>query len=349
MATNYKIEPLGKENYDTWKIQAQALLTKNKSWSYVTGQSGQPHLIPGDQTTAKLVADWIVKDSDAIADLILIIAPNELKKIKGYTTSRELWKKIETIYSSKGPARKASLYREIAHSRMKDDDDAREYLCKFFTAVDKLRNMNVDVSDELLVIMLLSSLPDSYENFRVAIETRDVLPTPEVLQTKLEEEYDTRKSKIADTNSAFTIDKYKKKSYNRPRKDKDAKTFNDSKSKEKPKSKCPYCHKGFHWESDCRTKMRDNAQPHESAASVLDDLFAVDDDLTPFQEAALLSMNKPQWCLDSGATSHMCAQADAFRDSQPTPARKLRLANSQLTKVNSIGTVPLVVQDDKSG
>ena len=32
-----KIEPLGKDYFDTWKIQAEALLTKNESWKYVKG------------------------------------------------------------------------------------------------------------------------------------------------------------------------------------------------------------------------------------------------------------------------------------------------------------------------
>jgi len=39
---NIKIDPLGRENYDTWKIQILALLIKNDVWKYVSGQSSGP-------------------------------------------------------------------------------------------------------------------------------------------------------------------------------------------------------------------------------------------------------------------------------------------------------------------
>lgn len=44
--------------------------------------------------------------------------------------------------------------------------------------------------------MLLYSLPSSFENFRCAIESRDELPTPEVLRIKIVEEYDARKNEV---------------------------------------------------------------------------------------------------------------------------------------------------------
>lgn len=42
--------------------------------------------------------------------------------------------------------------------------------------------------------MLLSSLPEEYENFRVAIESRDAFPDAEFLKGKLIEEDSRRKS-----------------------------------------------------------------------------------------------------------------------------------------------------------
>jgi len=32
-----RIEALSKENYDTWKLQMQAVLVKNDAWAYVSG------------------------------------------------------------------------------------------------------------------------------------------------------------------------------------------------------------------------------------------------------------------------------------------------------------------------
>jgi hypothetical protein len=38
-----RIEPLGKENYDTWKLQMEAVLVKNEMWGYVNGSIEKPN------------------------------------------------------------------------------------------------------------------------------------------------------------------------------------------------------------------------------------------------------------------------------------------------------------------
>ncbi|EFN70396.1 hypothetical protein EAG_00232, partial [Camponotus floridanus] len=48
---------------------------------------------------------------------------------------------------------------------------------------------------ELQSIMLLHSLPESFENFRCAIESRDELPTPENLKIKILDENTTRRQR----------------------------------------------------------------------------------------------------------------------------------------------------------
>ena len=75
---------------------------------------------------------------------------------------------------------------------MKEGEDIRQHLDRFFNAVDKFGEMNLEINGDLLSIMLLYSLPVSYENFRCAIETRDELPTTEVLKIKIMEETDAR-------------------------------------------------------------------------------------------------------------------------------------------------------------
>lgn len=46
----------------------------------------------------------------------------------------------------------------------------------FCDIVGKLQEIELTVTDEMLAIILLSSLNDSFENFVVVIELRDVLP-----------------------------------------------------------------------------------------------------------------------------------------------------------------------------
>lgn len=97
-----RIEALQKENYDTWKIQMEALLIKNDAWNYVNGTSVKPTLAAGDAASVTAVRNWIVADNKAKSDIILSISPTELKQIKGCETSRDVWLKLEEFSSRKG-------------------------------------------------------------------------------------------------------------------------------------------------------------------------------------------------------------------------------------------------------
>lgn len=84
-----------------------------------------------------------------------------------------------------------------------------EHIRKFFDAVDKLGEMDVEIYRDLLTIMLLHGLPPSFQNFRCAIESRDELPTPEALQIKIVEENEARKGDSRDVGSnALLAGKY---------------------------------------------------------------------------------------------------------------------------------------------
>ncbi|KMQ91491.1 retrovirus-related pol polyprotein from transposon tnt 1-94 [Lasius niger] len=191
-----RIEPLSKDNYDTWKMQIEALMIKSDLWEYVNGENTLPAVGTSAAMSSVNIAaqsQWRKNDRKARSDLILSIHPSQLPQVRNLDTSREVWLKLESIYASKGPARKAMLLKQLILQRMVDGADVREHMAKFFDAVDKLTAMEVEINSELLSIMLLYSLPSSFDNFRVAIESRDELPTVDALKVKILEEYNVRK------------------------------------------------------------------------------------------------------------------------------------------------------------
>ncbi|XP_003366966.1 conserved hypothetical protein, partial [Trichinella spiralis] len=179
MNTTVKIELLGKENYDTWKLQAQAVLVKNDLWEFVNGTKRRPKIVKDDESSLEAAQKWDISDQKAKADLILSISPLELREIKDCETSNEIWLKLASIYESKGPARKATLLKRLILNKMNDEQNLNDFLREFFNCVDKLKAMDLEIADDLLSILLLYAIPDSYESFRVAIESRDELPKPE--------------------------------------------------------------------------------------------------------------------------------------------------------------------------
>jgi hypothetical protein len=92
-----RIEILNKKNYDTWKMQMEALLIKNDAWSYVNGATVKPALVVGDADSEAAAQQWVRNGSKAKSDIVLVIHPSELKhqemsgsSSRTYTSRRDL-------------------------------------------------------------------------------------------------------------------------------------------------------------------------------------------------------------------------------------------------------------------
>lgn len=181
---------------------------------------------------------------------------------------------------------------------MEEGSDVCEHVGRFFNAVDKLKDMEIDVNKDVLAIALLYSLPPSFDNFRVAIESRDDLPEPEALRIKIVEEHDARKNERQ--SSAMYI---KKKP---PRKNQNPKSDNtDSKQTskgKKTKTKCSACNLFGHKESQCRKNTNKPAASNAEQVSL-----CVGETLL-----AKIDSRATKWCLDSGATTHLYSDAESF-------------------------------------
>ena len=202
-----RVELLNRDNYDTWKIQVEAILVKNDEWEYVSGSKTRPDIVDSDNESKLAAERWDSKDRKAKSDIILCMSPSELKQVKSCITSRDVWMRLKSIYQSRGPARKATLLKRLTQHKMADGEDMHDHVRCFFDTVDKLTEMEVDMNPDLLAILLLYSLPSNFENFRCAIESRDELPTPEALRVKIVEESnarraETRNSKCHDREKA---------------------------------------------------------------------------------------------------------------------------------------------------
>ncbi|CAD6231371.1 GSCOCG00012223001-RA-CDS, partial [Cotesia congregata] len=179
-----RIELLSKENYDTWTIQIEAWLRRNGLWKYVDGTTVKPARGSSAVPTEALT-NWIEKDDQARTELILSIQPRLLKDIKHCKTSNEIWIKLQSVYASTGPAKKAALLKQLIQRKMCEGSDVRDHMDGFFETTDKLVSMGEVISDNLQTVILLNSLPPSYQAFRTAIETRDTLPSPKELKVKI--------------------------------------------------------------------------------------------------------------------------------------------------------------------
>lgn len=299
----------------------EALLIKNDEWDYVNGTSVKPEPSASDSASAARIAAWIKRDSKAKSDIVLSIGSSELKQIKGCITLHAVWLKLESVYQSRGPARKATLLKQLMLHRMEDGGDVREHIGRFFDAVDKLKDMEVDV----LAIALLYSLPPSFDNFRMAIESRDNLPDPEALRIKIIEEHDARRNEQSSSSDAMFTNKKQQ-----GKKNPDRNKLKGSRGK-KTKAKCSTCHLFGHEKAQCRKNSKKPTVSNAEQVSLC------------IGEALLVKADSQakKWCLNSGATTHLCNDIALLTHTDFTKRGILNLANSDSTNIQAEGTARL--------
>lgn len=259
------------------------------------------------------------------------VSKNQLNHIKKTATSHEAWEKLRNIYESIGPVRKSVLYKQLYRLKKEEGQNMMEFVNSFVDKVEQLEDVGIKLPDELASIIMLNSLPSEYENFCVAMESRDEIPTIDFLKTKLIEEEARRIDQIDNKdhdieNHALTLNN---KNFNKNRR------YNNMKrnviKSYKFNGKCYTCNKMGHKSTECKSKPK----RHEGN-NVLDAMFASAQYTGP-QEST-------QWCLDSGATSHMCHDKKKFSDLNTDNKCDVHTATKRFVESGGTGDVELKVK-----
>jgi len=153
------------------------------------------------------------------------------------------------------------------------------------------------LNGELLTIMLLYSLPDSFENFRCAMETRDTLPDAESMKVKIIEEHNARQRRTNQPESSAMFAK------SRQTKDKSSSKGKaeaaNTKNKKKPNYNCGYCDIKGHKKSNCFKKKKDKKEQLSQGNQTKDDnqkANYVDESF--FVNCPRVNVDRRVWCID---------------------------------------------------
>lgn len=322
MSVSIQIEKLGDDNYDVWSILMRSVLITADLWKVVCGQYVKPE--DGSEDSER----WNMLDQKALASLFLNLKATQLMHIKACTTAADAWKKLCDVHLPGGPIRKVQLYQKLSRLRMLEGDNVVQYVNKFAETVNKLAEMDITINDELKSIMLLSSLPNSWENFVVAIETRDTLPTFETVKVKLLEEGARKQERDDREGSVQAVYVHTKLHGTAKQKQREENNL----EKHSFKGKCYICEKFGHRARECPNKERHKKLGESKEKS------------NCLMHISATTQRKNIWCVDSGATSHMCCDKGLFT-SFINKETSIMLAANKFVKSSGIGTVMLKSQN----
>ncbi|GKA76072.1 hypothetical protein Tco_0782450 [Tanacetum coccineum] len=146
---------MGKNNFSQWRIKIRALLKQQGIWAPLAGP----------KQTDMTVAKYNSQDENAHSTILLSLSDGVLYEVADEETATGVWKKLEKLYMTKSLTNKLLLKQRLFSLRMKEGSSLKEHLDGLNSILMDLKNVEVKIEDEDATIVLLVSLPPSFESF----------------------------------------------------------------------------------------------------------------------------------------------------------------------------------------
>ncbi|KAG6437869.1 hypothetical protein SASPL_102799 [Salvia splendens] len=254
--------------------------------------------------------EWVTLDEKAHSTIMLCLSDDVIIEVVDQETAAALWTKLESLYRKKSLTNKLLLKQRLFRLSMQEGTPLRDHLENLNKILLDLRNVEVKVEDKDAAIILLVSLPESYENF-----VESFMTGKETLS-------------MEDVRSALHI-----------REDRQQATSSATESFQ-PGDICRYCKEPGHYKYDCPKKKKKEGKKGDANGSAI---VAEADDSNSEVSPALVADDQPHnndvWIFDSGVSYHLCPHMEYFTTYEQIDGGNITMANNFVCKVVGIGSI----------
>ncbi|WOG92416.1 hypothetical protein DCAR_0311682 [Daucus carota subsp. sativus] len=226
---NVKVDKFsGRNSFSLWQIKMRALL---KQHGEMASFEEKAHLT-----------------------ILLCLVDDIITEIAEEDTPSGLWLMLESLFMTKSLTNKLLLKQRLFSLRMQDGMSLRDHLDQLNTILLELRNINVKVEDKDAALILLVSLPLSYENFMQSVFVgKDTISLEEVRSSLHSREL---RHKAADTCADIQAVGLVASGSIRHGESGKYKSKKPTPKVSKANDVCNYCKEKGHWKSDCPKKKK---------------------------------------------------------------------------------------------
>ncbi|TXG46307.1 hypothetical protein EZV62_028187 [Acer yangbiense] len=148
----------GTNNFGMWQCEVLDLLFREGS---DIALSSKPKDISNE--------DWNYVNRQACGTIRLCLAKDQKYFVMKETMASSLWKKLEDKYMTKSIENRLYLKKKLFHFQYKKGISMIEHLDNYNKILADLQNLDVEISDEDKALLLLNSLPDTYEHLTTTL------------------------------------------------------------------------------------------------------------------------------------------------------------------------------------
>lgn len=320
-ATSTGYGPRSRLYYDGDPNKYQIWETRFLSFLFTQDKAFHKAILP-KATGVEDDTDFDEKNKTAYAELVQVLDERSLMLIMNDAPhdGRAALQILRQHYASTEKPRVLTLYEELTTLVMSEQEDITDYIIRGERASTGLRAAGEQISDNLVIAMLLKGLPESFRPFVVVHTQLDKVKTLTEFKAQLRNYASTealRKdntSVLAARGATSTPPPSRGKTKHKPN---HCTACGDKRHRvnmcpNKSKLTCNYCKKPFHCEKTCYIKKRDQNQQTTANAVSQADTFSFKLEVVDMAHRVESNTMTNRLVVDSGATSHILNNADRF-------------------------------------
>lgn len=318
---------LNNANYVHWAFRMKMVLVERDLWHLVNPDAA-PAVGQNEEQNAQIALSLV----KALAVISLNIEDDQLIHVQGAENGRVAWLNLRNVHQRSTIGSKIRLLSRLFRTRMVEGESMQCHLNKISEILSQLSAIRAEgIDEQVAVCAIMQSVSEEYDSLITAMEAwSDERLTLVNVKSMLIEEWE-RKNEKSVVETAFSVTMG-----GRPP------------NRKKPKYTCYYCNGEGHLKRNC-ILYRHHLEEQRVNNNVKNDNNEVNKD-NDKDSARVARMN--QWysdfCIDSGASSHLCNQLDLFEDFTDVDSRKVFLADGNSVEILGKGTINIKVYPKNS-
>ena len=334
----------GGDDYHAWKFSMRMFLLGRDLWEIVEGSETIE-----EYATEMEKRKYKRRENHALSKICLSIAPSLHIYVRSCNTAKEAWDNLEKRFEEKSLTRKIEYRRKLYAVKFSNGMDMIEHVNDLKTIAERLESLGDPVSEKDLLMILISSLSDTYNNLITTLETvKEEELSWEYVRDRVISEYERRQHKEKEDRHPHDA-LYVGKGVTRYEQGREQVHANGRHDQDKDNIECFYCKKFGHYKSECPKLEKKNVA---NFVKEVDRLSIADEDGGFYPEFALhteeVTRGENRWIVDSGCSKHMSfVKSDFVYYKEFAMPLDVRLADKSLVKAVGFGSVQIYLSEEK--